>query len=79
MANIQSRKKHNGEYSYTVRIRIKDTPCLTLTFDSYEEAIKWIDSNEDRFRENPIKYFEWLESRRANVNKYPLNPFGKNK
>lgn len=75
MASIQKRKKFDGNYSYTVRIRIKNTPSLTITFDSFEEALEWVDNNEDRFREDPLKYFEWLDKRRANANKYPLNPF----
>ncbi len=79
MANIQKRKRYNGGYSYTVRIRVKDIPCLTLTFDSYEEAIEWVTNNESKFRESPKEYFNWLESRRSNINKYPLNPFEKNK
>lgn len=75
MASIQKRKKFDGNYSYTVRIRIKNTPSLTITFDSFEEALEWLDNNEDRFREDPVKYFEWLDRRRANANKYPLDPF----
>jgi len=73
MAHIQKRLKKNGEFSYTVRIRIKNIPVFTITFYSIEEADKWLSKNEKLYIEDPFFYHDWIKERRRRFNSHP-NP-----
>ncbi len=50
MHDIQKRKKRNGTYSYTARIRVKGYPTITATFEKKHEAQVFIQENESKMK-----------------------------
>lgn len=58
MGSIQERKCLHGS-SFRVRLRRQHYQEFTITFDDYETACDWLMKNEQKFYENPEKYFNW--------------------
>ncbi len=54
MSDIQRRKKKNGEYSYTARVRIKGFPSQTMTFSKLTLAKEWIKKTETQLQQGLI-------------------------
>ncbi len=50
MHDIQKRKKKNGTYTYTARIRVKGYPSMSATFDKKTKAQLWIQENESKMK-----------------------------
>ncbi len=51
-----------GTITYRVQLKRKGMGSLSLTFDDYEAACGWLETNEKEFREDPEYYFEWRDS-----------------
>lgn len=52
MAEIKKRQKKNGEWTYTVCIRIKGNPTISKTFSRKTDAKEWANKQESEIREN---------------------------
>lgn len=52
MAEIKKRKKKNGEWSYTVCVRIKGSPMQSKTFSRRTDAQEWESKMETSIKEN---------------------------
>ena len=50
MHDIQKRKKKNGTFSYTARIRVKGYPTISATFEKKQDAQLWIQENESKMK-----------------------------
>lgn len=59
MAGIDERSYPSGHISYRVRLRKKGIKTFNITFDDLSAACEWIENHEEKFYENPEKYFEW--------------------
>lgn len=60
MATIYARRNLNGTVTYRVIVRRKGIPILCLSFETYEEAIKWESKHEEKYLENPDLYQNWI-------------------
>jgi len=57
MASIRKRiAKGCVTESYQVQIRRSGIRSFTITFASYEDAVKWIEKNERKYINNPNDY-----------------------
>lgn len=52
MAEIKKRKRKNGEWSYTVSVRIKGSPTVSKTFKRKTDAQEWANKTETAVRDN---------------------------
>lgn len=54
MSDIQKRKKKDGTYSYTARVRIKGFPQQTMTFNKLTLAKEWLKKTETQLQQGLI-------------------------
>lgn len=67
MATIYSRKNKDSSYTWRVMIRRKYIPILCLSFESKDEAIKWVEENENKYVLEYEKYHEWINQERLRL------------
>lgn len=61
MAAIEKRYRSDGSFVFRVRLRKNDFPGFTISFQTEEEAVRWVLKHEDAYYEDPKKYHEWLK------------------
>lgn len=58
MAYIRKRFKANGDFVWSLQIRRKGHPPLSMSFETEKEAKKWAFVHEKRFLEDPNPYLK---------------------
>ncbi len=57
MASIRKRiPKGSVNWSYQVQLRRKGIPSFTISFCTLEDAVNWVEQNEEKYMKNPEKY-----------------------
>lgn len=70
MATITNRKYRDDRFK--VALRLSGHPHFSLTFTSYQAAVKWLEEHEQKYYKHPCEYSKWklnlfLLMRRDNV------------